>query len=204
MILLEVCCMNNKVSVTPSLAIEYLYCPRFVYFMKVLNIDQNEETRFKVQKGREIHKYKELSKSEYKRKKIGVVEKIIEEELYSDKYNIHGKVDEILFLDDGTAAPLDYKFAEFNDKIYKTYKFQMVMYSMMISDNYDVKVNRGYLVYTRSRNYIEEISIRNEDFIEVKEIIDNILKIINMNYFPVGTTAKSRCIDCCYRNLCIK
>ena len=42
----------EKLSITPSIVIEYLYCPRFIYFMKILNISQNEDRRFKVTKGR--------------------------------------------------------------------------------------------------------------------------------------------------------
>lgn len=194
---------SKEISITPSLAIEYMYCPRFIYFMKVLNIPQNEDTRFKVMKGREIHQYKSLTNVDYKRKKLGVVNKVIEEELYSDKYSIHGKIDEILLLDDGTAAPLDYKFAQFKDKIYKTYKTQATMYAMLIADNYDIEVNRAYIVYTRSKNHIEEITISAKEYRHCEEIIEEILNIIKKNFFPKRTSVKSRCIDCCYRNICI-
>jgi CRISPR-associated exonuclease Cas4 len=43
--------------------------------------------------------------------------------------HIKGIVDEILFLEDGTAAPFEYKYAEYKDK---TYKYQLVLHSMMI------------------------------------------------------------------------
>lgn len=191
-----------KLSITPSIVIEYLYCPRFIYFMKVLNIPQNEDTRFKVQEGREVHKYKSLTNQDYLRKKIGVIKKESEQELYSEKYSIHGKVDEILFLDNGTAIPLDYKYAEYKDKIFSTYRNQIIMYSMMIEDIYNVKSNKGYIVYTRSKNHIEEIEIKLEEKEEIMEIIENILEIINKGIFPNGTKAKSKCEDCCYRNIC--
>ena len=191
-----------KLSITPSIVIEYLYCPRFIYFMKVLNIPQNEETRFKVQEGREVHKYKSLTNQDYLRKKIGVIKKESEQELYSEKYSIHGKVDEILFLDNGTAIPLDYKYAEYKDKIFSTYRNQIIMYSMMIEDIYNVKSNKGYIVYTRSKNHIEEIEIKLEEKEEITEIIENILEIINKGIFPNATKSKSKCEDCCYRNIC--
>ena len=35
-------------------------------------------------------------------------------------------------------APLDYKFAQFNDILYSTYKTQMLMYSLMIEELYNV------------------------------------------------------------------
>ena len=53
----------EKLSITPSIVIEYLYCPRFIYFMKILNISQNEDRRFKVTKGREVHKFKEIGRA---------------------------------------------------------------------------------------------------------------------------------------------
>ena len=34
--------------VTTSILLEYLFCPRFIYFMNCLCIPQNEDKRFKV------------------------------------------------------------------------------------------------------------------------------------------------------------
>ncbi|WP_321330369.1 CRISPR-associated protein Cas4 [uncultured Ilyobacter sp.] len=196
--------MEIVASITPSLMLEYLYCPRFIYFMKVLHIKQNEETRFKVQKGREIHQHRALTNKDYFRAKIGVVKKEIEQELYSNTYSLHGKIDEILFLDDGSAAPLDYKFAEYKDRIFSTYKTQLIMYSLMIRDNYSIPVDRAYIVYTRSKNKLIEITISKNDYNKVKNHISNILQIINLNFFPKGTRAKNKCIDCCYKNICVQ
>ncbi|MBN1798029.1 MAG: CRISPR-associated protein Cas4 [Spirochaetales bacterium] len=193
-----------KLSITPSTVLEYLYCPRFIYFMEVLDIPQNEETRYKVMEGRNVHKIKALSNAEYKRKKINVIKKEINQEMYSNTYNIHGIVDEILFISDGTAAPLDYKFAQFKDKIFKTYRIQSAMYALMIKDNYGVQVNKGYLVYTRSKNHVEELIFTDDDFNSVKEIVQNIIDIVTKNIFPKRTRVRIRCSDCCYRNICIK
>ena len=88
---------------------------------------------------------------------LGIVSKEINQELYSKKYSIHGIVDEILFLNDGTASPLDYKYAVFKDRIYNTYKIQSAMYALMIMDNYKVESRSGYLVYTRSKNKLVKI-----------------------------------------------
>jgi CRISPR-associated exonuclease Cas4 len=196
--------MLAHISITPSLVIEYLYCPRFIYFMKVLQIDQHEDSRYKVQKGRDVHKVKSVVNSEYKRKRLGVIDKKSEEELTSEHYHIHGIVDEVLFLDDGTAAPLDYKFAEYKGKIFKTYKIQSVLYGLLIKDNYNINVHKGYLVYTRSKNHIEEIHFTDRDFDKALHIVENIVYIIDRNFFPGATRSKKRCNDCCYRNICVK
>ena len=67
---------QSSIFVTPSEVIEYLYCPRFIYFMDVLKIPQHEHKRFLVNKGREIHKLKLVRNKDYIRKKIGAIDEI--------------------------------------------------------------------------------------------------------------------------------
>ena len=45
----------QEIFVTVSDALEYLFCPRFIFFMHCLGIAQREERRYKVLKGRELH-----------------------------------------------------------------------------------------------------------------------------------------------------
>jgi len=71
-------------------------------------------------KGREIHERKSEENTEYLRKKIGVTDKFINQ--YLTGKSLRGEVYEVPTLADDTMAPLDYKFAEFKDTIYDTYK----------------------------------------------------------------------------------
>lgn len=194
--------MNTKIFVTPSEVIEYLYCPRFVYYMNVLKIDQNEHKRVLVNKGRDIHVLKMVHNKEYLRQKIGVKEKKIDVYLSSEKLKLVGKMDEVLFLNNGNAAPLDYKFALWENKIYKTLKMQQTLYALLIEENYKITVNNAYLIYIRSKNHLEEIPIRDSMKKEAISIVNEIFDIINLNYYPVKTKTKSKCLDCTYRNLC--
>lgn len=50
---------ESTVMITPSEVIEYLFCPRFLYFMNCLKIPQHEELRYKVMKGRALHERRE-------------------------------------------------------------------------------------------------------------------------------------------------
>lgn len=195
---------NKHISITPSEVMEYLYCPRFIYFMSYLKISQHQENRFKVILGRGIHKKKASINKTYLRKKIGIKDKLLEQKLYSRKFRIHGIVDEVLFMEDGTAAPLDYKFAEYKDRTFLTHKYQAVMYSMLIEDNYNINVDRAFIVYIRSKNLLKEINISKNDYENVKIILDDIVNIIEKGFFPKRTKYKSRCSDCTYRNICIK
>ena len=55
--------------ITPPDMIEFLYCKRFIYYMKCLGIKQYEDKRYKVEKGRELHRKKENENKDYLRKK---------------------------------------------------------------------------------------------------------------------------------------
>jgi len=188
-------------SLTATHLLEYLFCPRFIYFENVLNIPEHQEQRFKVQKGRNIHKKIRKMNPVYLRKKFGVKEKKSDVYLAGQSV-IRGIVDEILFLNDGTAAVLDYKYAEYKDKIFKNHRFQLVFYAQLIKDNFQIPVKKGFIVYTRSKNKLVEVPIKDKDFIELEKIINDMINIIQYCRYPEPTPVKRRCPDCCYKNIC--
>lgn len=191
------------ISFYPSQIIEYLYCARYTYFEYVLRIPQNEEKYFKVMRGRQLHDEKLEQNKSYLRKKIGVQEKWLDQ--YLGMEGLRGKVDEVLKLNDGTYAPLDYKFAQWEEKVYETYMQQLFCYAVLIEQNFpDAKVNKGYLVYTRSQHKLIEIAISNRDKEEIKESMHEMARFISLNKFPDGTKYKKRCVNCTYRNICIQ
>jgi CRISPR-associated exonuclease Cas4 len=189
-------------SLTPSHIIEYLYCPRFTYFEYVLGIPQYEEKNYKVMRGRELHDEKLEQNKDYLRKRIGATGKWLDQYLTNEL--IRGRIDEVLVLSDGSMAPLDYKFAEYKDKVYETYQTQLYCYAWLIEGNFRKPVNRGFLVYTRSRHRVIEIPIGESDKQAVRQCAEAIYQIIENNYFPKATKYKKRCLDCTYRNVCIK
>lgn len=190
--------------ITPSEVIEYIYCPRFTYFLNCLDISQNEHLRYKVLKGREIHEKREKTNTDYLRKRIGCVKKELSVYLASKKYRVRGVIDEVLFLQDGTLAPLDYKFTEYAEFTFKTHKIQSTLYAMLIKENYNADVKKGFICYVKNGNTLKEIIYNNRDFSEAIEIIEEIFRIIEKGYFPKRTKFDVRCVDCCYRNICPK
>ena len=145
-------------SITASDILEHLFCPRFSYFQSYLHIPQHEEKRFKVQKGRTVHEDKMRVNPQYLRKKLGCVKRKKSVYLSSER-GLRGIVDEVLFLDDGTAAPLDYKYAEYKNRTFKNHKYQLTFYGQLIKEHFQVPVDRGFIVYTRSRNKLIEVLI---------------------------------------------
>jgi CRISPR-associated exonuclease Cas4 len=194
--------MTSDTIITISDVLEYLFCPRFIYYMHCLDIPQHEESRFKVMQGREVHEKKLITNPDYLRKKLGVVKKEMNVFMVSKEHHIKGIADEVLFLDDGTAAPFEYKYAEFKDEIFKTYKYQLVLQALMIRENYNVEVTRGFLCFTRSNNRIEPVDFTSKDFDRGSEIVEAILEIIDKGFYPTKSKYKNKCIDCCYGTIC--
>jgi len=189
--------------ITPSELIEHLFCPRFTYFMHCLKIPQHEELRYKVLKGRELHDKREKTNVDYLRKRLGCIRKEVTVYIASRNLRVRGIIDEVLLLADGTAAPLDYKYTEYSDFIYRTHKVQSTVYALLIMENYRLPVRRGYICYTRSKNVVKEIVYKQADFDFAREKIEELFDIIVKGYYPKRTSWSNRCIDCCYRNICI-
>jgi len=171
--------------------------------MNCLNIPQHEEQRYKVIKGRHVHEEKKRLNPDYVRKRLGCVSRDIDVYMSSERLHIKGKVDEVLHIDDGTLSPMDYKYAEYKESIYKTHKFQSVFYAMLIRETYKKEAEKGYVCYIRSKNKIVQISYTLKDFEKAQAMIEEMLSIIQRGYFPKKTSSKIRCIDCCYRNICV-
>lgn len=190
------------VSLTPSHIIQYLYCPRFTFFEYVLAIPQFEEKNYKVMRGRELHDQKLEQNKGYLRKRIGAVDKHLDQ--YLTNPMMRGRIDEVLVLADGTWAPLDYKFAVYEGKIYETYRTQLYCYAWLIEENFEKEVNRGFLVYTRSHNKLMEVPIAKQHKEEVKSAAEEVFRIIDKNFYPKATKYKARCLNCTYRNVCVQ
>lgn len=191
------------ISFYPSQIIEYLYCPRYTYFEYVLRIPQYEEKFYKVLRGREIHDEKLERNKAYLRKKIGVHEKWLDQYLGTE--GLRGKVDEVLKLRDGTYAPLDYKFAEWKEEVYETYKQQLCCYAVLIEANFvDSRVDKGFLIYVRSNHQLIEVPINEQDKLKIRVSMQEMVEIISSNKFPKATKHKKRCVNCTYRNICIQ
>lgn len=189
-------------TLTPSHIIEYLFCSRFTYFEYVLAIPQYEQQNYKVMRGRELHDKRLEENKEYLRRRIGAIERYNDQYLTNDL--LRGKIDEVLLLGDGTMAPLDYKFAVYEDRVYDTYKTQLFCYAWLIEDAFKIRVEKGFLVYTRSKHKLVEVPVTDLDKQLVKECAMEISRIIEFNFYPKGTKYKQRCIECTYRNVCTK
>lgn len=150
-----------------------------------------------------MHEKREFDNKDYLRKKINTVKKMANVNIVSRQFGIKGTVDEVHFLESGDIAPLDYKYAVYENVIYKTYKFQLCMYAIMLEEVFEKPVNKGFLVFCRSGNELVEVGIEHKDKEEVLEIIAGYNDVLN-GFYPDVTENKAKCLECSYKNLCVK
>jgi CRISPR-associated exonuclease Cas4 len=192
----------HDVLLTPSDVLEHLFCGRFTFFERHLLIPEFQERREKVRRGRDLHAVREVTNRAYLRKRLGVKEKRIDVSLTSTRHQLRGRLDEVLFFEDGTAGPLDYKFAKYPGRIYTTLRIQSAIYALLIRENFGVPIRRGYIVYTRSKNQVIEVTYAPEDFERIGRVVREILDVVQRGTLPRRAPA-SRCADCCYRFICV-
>jgi CRISPR-associated exonuclease Cas4 len=191
----------SGILLTVSDVLEHLYCPRFTWFEKYQMLPEFQERRAKVNMGRSLHETREKNNRGYLRQRLQAVDKRIDVSLVSERYCLRGRIDEVLFFADGTAGPLDYKFARDPGVIYRTLRFQSAIYAMLIQEHFGQPAPRGFVVYTRSNNVVRTIEFTAEDFREVGNVLTEMLNVIQNGYLP-RRAPPSRCQDCCYRRIC--
>lgn len=191
----------SGILLTVSDVLEHLYCPRFTWFEKYQMLPEFQERRAKVQLGRSLHETRENTNRGYLRKRLNAVDKRIDVSLVSERYCLRGRIDEVLFFQDGTAAPLDYKFARDPGLIYRTLRFQSAIYALLIQEHFQCAVSKGFVVYTRSSNAVRTIDFTPADFQQVGNVLSEMLNIIQNGHLP-RRAPPSRCVDCCYRRIC--
>ena len=90
----------------------------------------------------------------------------------------------------------------YKGKISDNYKIQLVFYSVLIEENYNIPVNKGYIVYIRSNNRLEELEFSDEDYDSFFIIYSDLKEILEKEVYPIGTYQSIRCEECDYRNIC--
>ncbi|MCA9128991.1 MAG: CRISPR-associated protein Cas4 [Planctomycetales bacterium] len=196
--------IDSKPSITITHVLEHLYCPRFTYFEYVLTIPERQERRWKVERGRQVHLERSKMNKSYLRSKLNVVERQFDVPLASQSIGVRGVADEVLTFADGTMGPFDYKFAKAPKTPFRNQRMQCVLYGMLIAEWFGCEVNRCYLCYTRDNYHVVEVPITERARRDAMNVVQEVVEVIQHGYLPPPTTRSRRCIDCCYRNICVQ
>jgi len=178
----------------------YIYCPRPVYFDKVLHAtpifgSQQEDSK-------ELHDdyvKKELRRKDaiyYSSEFVGA-EKLLFTPLGSGVLGLQGNVDLIIKTAKGEFVPVEYKNMRSDDgRVCMDHKYQLVAYALLIEENFGTIVKRGFV------NYIPETLILQFEITptmksHVKRVLGHIKRIIKDEELPPIRVAKHKCQGGC-------
>jgi CRISPR-associated exonuclease Cas4 len=178
----------------------YIYCPRLVYFDRVLHAQpvfgsQQEES----QELHEEYVRKELRRKDavyYSSEFIGA-EKLLFVQLVSEKLQLQGVVDCIIKTAKGEYIPVEYKNMNSDGgKVYMDHKYQLVAYALLIEENSEAVVKRGFVNYIPEKLILQfEITPTMKSY--VKRVIGHIKRIIKEETLPPIRVAKNKCQGGC-------
>ena len=184
----------------------YIFCPRLVYFDRVLHAtpvfgSQQEDSR-------ELHEdyvQKELRRKDavfYSSEFVGA-EKLLFTSLSSGVLGLQGNVDCIIKTAKGECVPVEYKnMSSDKGKVCMDHRYQLVGYALLIEENFDTVVKRGFV------NYIPEALILQIEITPimkgyVKRVLGHIKRIIKDEELPPMRVAKQKCTGGCgHKQVC--
>ena len=186
---------------------QYIYCPRIVYFDRVLHAKQI----FGSQQSDSKQLHEEYVTKELKRKDaiyyspefVGA-EKYMYITLNSNKHRLQGNIDCIIKTTRGEYIPVDYKNMH-SDKgrICMQHKYQLVGYALLIEDNFNTIVKQAIVNYIPENLIIPfEITPTMKTF--VKRAIGHIKHIIKNEELPPIHITKHKCTGGCgHKQICL-
>jgi CRISPR-associated exonuclease Cas4 len=178
----------------------YIYCPRLVYFDKVLHAtpifgSQQEDSK-------ELHEdyvKKELRRKDaiyYSPEFVGA-EKLLFTPLGSGVLGLQGNVDCIIKTVKDEYIPVEYKnMSSDKGKVCMDHKYQLVGYALLIEENFGTVVKRGFVNYI-PETLILQIEITPTMKSYVKRVLGHIKRIIKDEELPPIRVAGYKCMGGC-------
>jgi CRISPR-associated exonuclease Cas4 len=178
----------------------YIYCPRLIYFDRVLHAtpifgSQQEDSK-------ELHEdyvRKELRRKDavfYSSDFVGA-EKLLFVSLSSSGLGLQGNVDCIIKTARGEYVPVEYKnMSSDGGKVCMDHKYQLVGYALLVEENFETVVRRGFVNYLPEALILEfEITPSMKSY--VKRVLGHIKRIIKDEELPPIRVAKHKCMGGC-------
>ncbi|MCW3995985.1 MAG: CRISPR-associated protein Cas4 [Candidatus Bathyarchaeota archaeon] len=178
----------------------YVYCPRLVYFDRVLHAtpvfgSQQEE-------GKESHEEqvaKELRRKDavyYSREFVGA-EKMLFVPLTSSALGLQGNVDLIIHTARGEFIPVEYKNMNSDGgRVCMDHKYQLVAYALLIEECFGTIVKQGIVNYL-PEGQILQFEITPTMKTHIKRVLGHIKRIIQTEELPPIRVAAYKCQGGC-------
>lgn len=188
---------ENTISVTDIK--HYFYCPKIIYFDKVMHADavlssQQEDAK-------RAHQTKEKKdkrrKTMFYDERFPGCQKIFRVHMFSGSLSLEGIADCVIIINGHEYIPVDYKrmFSK-SGKAWTDHRFQLAAYALLLEEQYSTIVRRGF-VYYLPEDLAVEVEITESMKTYLKKVIRAIHNVIESGEEPSARIPKSRCSGGC-------
>lgn len=195
---------EGSLTVTVSDIKHYIYCPRIIYFDKVLHAEEKILSQQHASGGahNEIRK-KDLRRvgAIYYSKELKDAKKIFGLDLSSARLGLKGSLD-CLIISDKEYIPADYKIMRSNKgKVWLDHKYQLAAYALLVEEKYNTVVKRGFVYYVPEKRVVE-VRITESMKSYVVKVINDIRTIVREEYLPPVRVPLKKSLGCGFYWVC--
>lgn len=176
----------------------YFYCPKIIYFDKVLRVRPQLDSQQKSSKL--IHN--EITEKESRRKSVLCnrdlkdKKKMYNVYLFSENLKLQGEID-CLLQDNTEYSVIEYKNTMSDKrKVWEDHFNQVVAYSILVDEYFNTDTKIGF-VYYRPEDSILSFNIKNSDKQNIHKIIVKIRSVIENEIEPMEEIPPNRCSGGC-------
>jgi len=198
--------MRDSISAGDSITVfdivQYHYCPRKVYFLRVMEVPAS--IRRKMEYGRNIHEKEERRMTErelvYGFRHDEVAEIIQDLQIDAEEIGLRGKLDVALKLENGEMIPVDTKYTD-EVIIQRQYLKQLFAYALLLEKQFKLNVIRGILYFSKQKE-TRMIDISYENKQSILRDISQIRDMFSNESLPRGAPPE-KCGYCEVKKYCI-
>ncbi len=184
-------------SIPINLIRQWCYCPRVVYYMKLLEL--KVETPGWVKQGTKFHELEEKlwKRRDLSRFNLSEGTKHHNVNMRSDKLGLHGIADMVIETSD-SIYPVEFKISTKNAQ--RGSVLQLASYAMLCEDHFGKKCEVGFLV--GKGNILHKIFFDEDKREQVANVIKDIKKMFIHGNKPDSDASVTQCSACEYVNFC--
>lgn len=193
---------GNPILVMVADVVQYFYCPRKVYYLKVLGVP------FKVRRKMEFGKKEdELEEERLEERKTiyGFDRSKVKEIMHNlyledEKIGLAGQVDTVMRFESGECIPVDSKYTD-EVAVQRHYRKQLVAYSFLIESAFQTKVTRGVLYFSKQKKSVI-VPLLAEDRDSFQKDLESIRRILRGESIP-RKVSERKCGYCEVARFCV-
>lgn len=190
--------LDDTISLAVTDLKQYAYCPRVVFYERCLPHVRPRTYKMDAGKERHEHEASRSARRTLKRYDADEGERRFNVRLFSLQMALHGLLDEVITLLDGTAIPVDYKQAS---KISPNHRIQLTAYALLLEECESTKVERGLIYLIPVHKHIE-VPITTQLRERTNSLLEEIRIMIETERMPAAVVQKSQCASCEFRRFC--